>query len=148
MKQLLDFSEKADLDTWRNYFLVVDNIPDDPDTGLARCVVADGPFIMAERQKVEINAVIYCLDNDGNPINGRVQAKKSLFPRQEIITADNSYFVALDGTFRVLSANELPGLTYGVDYLEEFEAYRQYAKGNPINIFALMENSIRQSSKI
>lgn len=148
-KDILHFTTKQDLLDWKDYFLLVENLDKDPDTGLDRSAVVNGPFIDANSQKVEMIAIVYNLDKDGNPINARMDNKRSIFPRSLAITASNNFFVDLrQPGFKVLSAEEVKGLKYGVDYLEEFEAYRSYAKGNPIDIFALMENSVRQSSLI
>lgn len=148
-KDLTLLTTKQDLDAWKDYFLLVENLSVDPDTGLKRSAVVNGPFIDAQKRQVEMIAVVYNIDADGNPINGKADAKKSIYPRQLLIAATNSFYIDLRVPgFKVLTPEQIQGLKYGVDYIEEFEAYRSYAKSNPIDIFALMENSVRQSSLI
>jgi hypothetical protein len=149
-KNLKDFTTKQDLQDWKDYFLLVENIPDDQDTKLKRSVAVNGFNIDGQKQAVEMLSVVYNLDVDGNPINGLIDPKRgNIIPRTVLISANNGFYVDLRTPgFKVLTAEEVKPLKYGVDYIEEFEAYRLYAKGNPIDIFALMENSVRQSSLI
>lgn len=148
MKNILHLSTAADLQTWDDYFLVVKS-PDisvDSVTGLNRAAVVKNFNISPENQSVLVSIVLYLLDSNGNPINGYTNKDHmNILPVEVTIPANNDSYVSLT-TFEVIS--DLTGLTYGVDYLEEFEAYRQLAKSQDIDLFELMARAIITSSKI
>lgn len=148
MKNILALTTAQDLTDWGTEFLVVQS-PDiavDPATGLNRAAVVKSFEILPEATTVIVNIVLYLLDNNGNPLNGFQKPEdRNVVPVQIEIPATNDSYISLS-TFEVIT--DLTGLTYGVDYLEEYEAYRLQAKGGPIDLFALMALAINQSTKI
>jgi hypothetical protein len=169
MKNILQLSTASDLTAAGNYFLAVSSpsIAVDPATGLNRAAIVKGFEIYVESTTVIVNAVLYLLDSNGNPINGFVNAaQKNIVPVEIRIPANNESYVNLQNMQVVANLN---GLTSGIDYLTpaacesltslaqlpqtvsrlpEFEAYRLIAKSGDINLFTLMANAIVQSTKI
>lgn len=169
MKKILELTTIEDLQDWSDYFLVVDSIDPDPVTGLDRVAIVRNMHIDQEDTSVLINTVIYLLDENGAPINGRyIKEQKNIIPIEVAVTANNLSYVNLQ-TMQVITQEtldtleegvdyllpedcetitSLAGLPVGVGYLPEFEAYRIIAKSSPIDLFALMTNAIVQSTKI
>lgn len=146
MKNILTLTTAQDLTDWGDYFLKVTDIDPDPATGLDRVAIVRNLHIDPESTSVMINTVVYIVDSNGDPLNGRMNpAHKNTIPVEVAVTATNKSYISLS-TFEVIT--DLTGLTHGVDYMEEFEAYRLQAKGGPINLFSLMTFAIQTSTKI
>lgn len=169
MKNILQLSTAADIQSWADYFLVVKS-PDiavDPATSLNRAAVVKGLEIYPEATTLYINIALYLLEANGTPLNSFVnpQESKNIFPVEIKIPATNENYINL----QTLAVTSITGLTEGVDYLNpehcedkstladlpqtvyvlpEFEAYRLIAKSDSINLFALMTNAIITSTKI
>lgn len=169
MKNILQLSTEADITEISGYFLVSNSITSDPATGLDRIAIVKGLEIYPESQTVNIKTVIYLVDALGNPLNGFVNSThKNVFPVEVSVIGDNKSIVNLQ-TMQVLKTEQelaavnssnystpaqceayttLADLPVGTAYLPEFEAYRLIAKTQPIDLFALMENAIVQSTRI
>lgn len=167
MKNILDLTTALDITEWENYFLVVRTINPDPVTQLDRVAIVRNIHIDPEETSVLINVVLYILDTNGNPINGKFNTiQKNIIPIEVPVTANNNSYVNL---FTMQVNADISGLEEGIDYLlpedckalittsdialgvshlPEFEAYRLIAKSSPIDLFALMINAIVQSTKI
>ena len=169
MKNILQLSTAADIQAWADYFLVVKS-PDitvDPATGLNRAAVVKGLEIYPEATTLFINIALYLVEANGTPLNSFVNPSesKNIFPVEIKLPATNESYINL----QTLSITSITGLTEGVEYLNpadcetisnlselpltvyilpEFEAYRIIAKSNPVDLFALMTNAIKTSTKI
>lgn len=168
MKNILQLSTAADIQAWADYFLVVKS-PDitvDPITGLNRAAIVKGLEVYPESTTLYINIALYLLKTDGTPLNSYVDGtNKNIFPVEIKLPATNDKYINI----QTLAITDITDLTEGVDYLNsadcesisnmselpntvyilpEFEAYRIMAKSSSIDLFALMTNAIKTSTKI
>lgn len=180
MKEIHKISTAEDLQRWAKYFSVVppQALELDSKLNLGKAVVTRRLHINPDTKEVVINVVVFIVDGDGNPINGRVNpSEKNVIPAEIDIIGNNSSIVditnfqvvknqetlnnmiAYDPDNLVEGANFLPEeicetmdsfseLPSGVMYLPEFEAYRILGMSSPIVLRELIANAVIQSEKI
>lgn len=180
MKEIYQIATAEDLQKWAKYFSVVppQYLAPDPKLNLGKAVVTKRLHINPDTKEVVINVVVFIVDSNGNPINGRVNpGEKNVIPVEVDIVGNNSSIVDIRN-FQVVKtqetldamvaydpeniqegANFLPEevcetmdsfteVPEGVFYLPEFEAYRILGMSSPIVLRELIVNAVIQSAKI
>lgn len=153
IKDIMQLTTKAELDDWALESKVVTDIAADPYTGKPRAAIIGEMNIPFGARKLLYQVVVYNLDEQGNPINGRMKIEDgNILPKEVVLEANNHTFVDTN-TYQVIPAedvteNMINNVNYGNGYMREYDFYRFLAKSGNINIFALLEQGVKTSTKI
>lgn len=153
IKDIMQITSKAELDDWASESKVVTDIAADPYTGKPRAAIIGDLNIPFGGRKLLYQVVVYNLDEQGNPINGRVKIEDgNILPKEVVLEANNHTFVNTN-TYQVIPADQVTddmknNVDYGNGYMREYDFYRFLAKSGNINIFALLEQGVKTSTKI
>lgn len=153
IKDIMQLTTKAELDDWALESKVVTDIDPDPYTGKPRAAIIGEMNIPFGARKLLYQVVVYNLDEDGNPINGRVKLEDgNILPKEVVLEANNHMFVNTN-TYQIIPMEDvtedmMANVDYGNGYMREYDFYRYLAKSGNINIFALLEQGVKTSTKI
>lgn len=154
LKDILKLTTAQDITDWNSESKVVTDIAADPITGNARVAVIGNMYPDFNARRLSYHVVVYNIKQNGDPINGRESmADGNIFPKEVMIIADNNSFVSMTPPFAIIPPQDVTedmmnNVDYGIAYMREYDLYRYMAKSGDINIFQLMENGIKTSSKI
>jgi len=153
MQDILKLQTALELTDWTNRGLT-HSVSDDPVTGKNRIALMGGfDHIDFNNNKLGVYVVIYNLDDNGKPLNGRLsKADGSIYPKEILIQANNETFVSLPGLTVIpnedVTDDMRNNVDYGNGYMREFDAYFAVAQAGAINLFDLIRNAIDTSSQV